>query len=99
MDLTRTGVPFEWEESQWNSMQHLKDKILKSPALRHIDYESGQEVILAVNTSVIAVGYILFQEGEDGKCYTNRFGSISLTEVESHYLQVKLKLYGLFQAL
>lgn len=67
--------------------------------LRHIDYESGWEVILAVDTSVIAVGYILFQEGEDGKHYPNCFGSISLTEVESRYLQAKLKLYGLFQAL
>jgi hypothetical protein len=45
------------------------------------------------------VGFILFQEGEDGKRYPNRFGSISLTEVESHYSQVKLELYSLFRAL
>ena len=80
-------------------MQRLKDKILKSPVLRRIDYKSGQEVILAVDTLVIAVGYILFQEGEDGKHYPNCFGSISLTEVESHYSQAKLELYGLFRAL
>ena len=99
VDLTRKGVPFEWGESQRNSMQRLKDEILKSPALKRIDYESGREVILAVDTSVIAVGYILFQEGEDGKHYPNRFGSISLTEVESRYSQAKLELYGLFRAL
>jgi hypothetical protein len=80
-------------------MQHLKDKILKSPALQCLDYESGHEVILAVDTSVITVGFILFQEGEDGKRYPNRFGSITLTEVESCYSQVKLELYGLFHAL
>jgi hypothetical protein len=80
-------------------MQHLKDEIIKSPALRRLDYASGWEVILAVDTSVIVVGYILSQEGDDGKCYLNRFGSLSLMEVESHYSQVKLELYGLFRAL
>jgi hypothetical protein len=56
-------------------------------------------VILAVDTSIIAVGYILFQVGEDGKRYPNRFGSITLNEVESRYSQAKLELYGLFHAL
>ena len=48
---------------------------------------------------VIAVGFILSQEGEDGKRYPNRFGSISLTSVESQYSQAKLDLYGLFHSL
>jgi hypothetical protein len=64
-------------------MQCLKDKIIKSPALHRLDYASGHEVILAVDTSVIVVGYILSQEGDDGKCYPNHFRSLSLTEVES----------------
>ena len=80
-------------------MIHLKDEIIQSPALQHLDYESGQEVVLAVDTSVIAVGFILSQEGEDGKHYPNRFGSISLTSVESRYSQAKLKLYRLFRSL
>jgi reverse transcriptase-like protein len=96
VDLTQKGVLFEWGEPQKEAMQRLKDEILKSPALRRLDYESGREVILAVDTSVIAVGFILFQEGEDGKRYPNRFGSLSLTEVESRYSQAKLELYGLF---
>ena len=48
---------------------------------------------------MIAVGYILSQEGDDGKHYPNRFGSIRLSDVESHYSQAKLELYGLFRAL
>ena len=48
---------------------------------------------------MIAVGYILLQEGEDGKRYLNRFGSISLTEVKSRYSQAKLELYRLFRSL
>ena len=80
-------------------MQHLKDAICHSPTFCHLDYEFGCEVILAVDTSAIAIRYILSQEGDDGKRYPNQFGSISLTEVESHYSQAKLKLYGLFHTL
>ena len=64
-----------------------------------MDYKSDQEVVLTVDTSVITVGFILSQEGEDGKHYPNCFGSISLTSAESQYSQAKLKLYGLFHSL
>ena len=80
-------------------MIRLKDEIIQSPALRRLDYESSREVVLTVDTSVIAVGFILSQEGEDGKRYPNRFGSISLTSVKRWYSQAKLKLYGLFRSL
>ena len=80
-------------------MQCLKDMICHSPTLHQLDYMSRKKVILAVNTSYIVVRFILLQIRNDGKQYSNHFGSISLTEVESHYLQVKLKLYRLFHAL
>ena len=80
-------------------MIRLKDKIIQSPALRRLDYKSGQEVVLTVDTLVIAVGFILSQEVKDGKRYPNHFGSISLMSVESRYSQAKLKLYGLFRSL
>jgi hypothetical protein len=96
VNLTCKGIPFEWDNTHRAAMARLKDKIVKSPTLCHIDYECGQEVILAVDTSIIAVRYILLQIGEDGKCYPNWFGSITLNEVESRYSQAKLELYGLF---
>ena len=97
--LTQKGILFEWGKAQRAAMIRLKDEIIQSPALWRLDYESGQEIVLAVDTLVIAVGFILSQEGEDGKRYPNRFGSISLTSVESRYSQAKLKLYGLFCSL
>ena len=54
---------------------------------------------LYINTSVIAIGFIMSQEGEDGKRYPNHFGSISLTSIESRYSQAKLELYRLFRSL
>ena len=80
-------------------MIRLKDQIIQSLALWHLDYKSGREVVLAVDTSVITVSFILSQEGEDGKRYPNCFGSISPTSIESQYSQAKLELYGLFRSL
>ena len=99
VNLTRKGVPFEWGDAQHDAIAHLKDKIIRSPALRWLDYASSREVVLAVDTSLIAVGFILSQEGEDGKHYPNRFCSISLMSVKSRYSQAKLKLYGLSRVL
>jgi len=79
-------------------MQHPKDAICLSPTLRRLDYTSGYEVILAVDTLKIAVGYILSQDGEDGRKYLNCFGLLTLMDIESCYSQAKLELYRLFQA-
>jgi len=99
INLTKKDVPFEFGDEHREAVQTLKDSILESPALRHLDYECDHEVILAVDMSVVAVGFILLQLGKDGKCYPNRFGSIALSEVESRYSQAKLELYGLFHTL
>ena len=99
IDLTQKGVTFIWKEPQHLVMQCLKDTICHSPTLCWLNYMSGNKVILAVDTSYIVVRFISLQIGNDGKWYPNHFGSISLMEVESHYLQVKLELYRLFCAL
>ena len=39
--LTRKGIPFKWGEAQRAAMICLKDKIIQSPALRCLDYESS----------------------------------------------------------
>ena len=80
-------------------MDYLKHAIIHSPALWPINYESDLLVILAVDTSNIAVGYILMQLGEDGQCYPACFRSISLNEHKRRYSQAKLELFGLFRAL
>jgi hypothetical protein len=99
INLTKKDVPFIFGAEQHEAMQILKDAVLSSPALKCLDYASECEVMLAVDTSNITIGFILLQVGEDGKRYQSRFRSIVLTEVESHYSQVKLELYGLFRAL
>ena len=54
-----------------------------------------------VDTSFIAVGFILSQENLENPWlrYHSRFGSITLNEQECHFSQPKLELYGLYCAL
>jgi hypothetical protein len=75
--------------------------MISSPAIRAIDYNSEQTVYLSVDTSYIAIGYVLAQQmpGSDTKRYPSRFGSMLLNEREANYSQPKLEFYGLFRSL
>jgi hypothetical protein len=81
--------------------EKLKAAIISLPAIRAIDYNSKQTVYLSVNTSYIAIGYVLAQQmpGSDTKHYPSCFGSMLLNEREANYSQLKLELYGLFRSL
>jgi hypothetical protein len=69
INLMKKDAPFVFGAEQREAMQILKDAVLSSPALKRLDYASEREVILAVDTSNIAIGFILLQVGEDGKRY------------------------------
>ena len=99
--LTRKDIPWEWSEEQIRAMGDLRDAVINSPALKPLDYESDSPVILAVDTSYIAVGYFLCHcSPEDVKRRNySRFGSITLNEREARFSQAKLEIYGLFRAL
>ena len=99
--LTRKGAEWEFGRNQLAAMEDLKEALLKSPALRPIDYHSESPVILSVDTSYIAVGYLLSQCDPDNPKfrYHSRFGSITLNEREARFSQPKLELYGLYRAL
>ena len=97
--LTKKDVPFVWGELEQSSMDTLKSAILSSPAIRPLDYSSSNEVILAVDSSHIAVGYILSQVDDNAKRHPARFSPIMWNDRESRCSQAKLELYSLFRAL
>ena len=97
--LTRKNVPFIWESAEQLAMDQLKEAVIASPAIQPINYLSGNEVILAVDSSLIACGWILFQLDDGGLRRPSRFGSITWTIRKSRYSQAKIELYGLFRAL
>lgn len=101
VDLTRKDADFIWLPLHTESQRTLQEAIEASPALRPLDYASEAPVILAVDTSIIAVGFALLQEDlKDPKLrYLNRCGSIAMNTRESNYSQPKLELYGVYRAL
>ena len=99
--LTRKDAVFEWGAEQEAAQADLKKAVLESPALRAINYKSSASVILAVDTSQLAVGYFLAQcdEANPKVRYFSRFGSITLNDREARFSQPKLELYGLYRSL
>ena len=99
--LTQKGTKWEFGQKQIDAMNNLKDALLNSPALRPINYKSEAPVILSVDTSHIAVGYLLAQcDPKNPRLrYYARFGSIMLNDRESRFSQAKLELYGLYHTL
>ena len=59
--LTHKGTEWEFGQEQLAAMKDLKEVLFSSPALRPIDYHSNLPVILYMDTSYIAVSYILSQ--------------------------------------
>jgi hypothetical protein len=97
--LTHTNVSFEWTPEAQNAMDILKTAVINSPAIRPLNYQSSNEVILAVDSSHIACGWILQQLDDEKRRRPAHFGSITWNDREGRYSQSKIELYGLFRAL
>ena len=84
VNLTQKGVPFHFGLEQLAAQEDLKAALIASPALRPIDYTSNSPVILAVDTSSIAVAFYLCQADPENphRRYFARFGSICLNDRE-----------------
>jgi hypothetical protein len=98
--FTRKDWPFIFGPEQLTAQEDLKQALVDSPTIRAINYKSDSPVILAVDTSHIAVSYHLCQCDPDDpkKRHYARFGSITLNDRESHFSQPKLELYGLYRS-
>ena len=99
--LLRKGVPFTWGPDEQKSMDELKEALINHVPLGNIDYESDGAVVLAVDTSYMAVGYYIYQEEIDTmqKKIFVKFGSITLKDREARFSQPKRELFGLKRAL
>ena len=98
-ELVRHDAEFVWDDRREAAFQALKEAITSPPALHPIDYTSDRPIVLSVDSSIIAVGFILSQLDEKERKRPARYGSIPMNEREARYSQPKLELYGLFRAL
>ena len=100
-ELLRKSKVFEWGERQENSMKELKATLLRAVPLGNIDYEDEGAVVLAVDTSYLAIGFYIYQEYPEDRKKKKfiKFGSITLNDREARFSQPKRELFGLKRAL
>lgn len=63
--LTHKDHPFEWTESQENSFNTLKEKMISTPILAHFD--NTQDLVLETDASGEGLGAVLNQTNNAGK--------------------------------
>ena len=99
--LTKKNEAFVFGKDQLDAMNDLKQALLTCPALVPLDYTSPAPVILAVDSSNIAIGIFICQCDKDNPRirYYSRFDSITLNDRESRFSQPKIEIYGLYRAL
>ncbi|KAF7373708.1 hypothetical protein MSAN_00581800 [Mycena sanguinolenta] len=99
--LTRKDVEFEWGPAQEKSMENIKEAVANAPCLKPLNYDWDSDVVLAVDTSWMAIGIQIYQVDPDDpkKRYYAKFASITLNKRESEFSQPKRELYGLKRAL
>ena len=73
-------MEFMWGGEQQAAMDTLKQHVVSAPVLAPIDYASKRLVIVAVDSSFLAVGWIVCQLDEQGCRKPSGYGSISWTE-------------------
>lgn len=99
--LLKKGVPFEWGPRQKESMALIKEGVQNAQAIRPLDYEGQGAIVLAVDSSYIAVGFYIYQEdiNDPKRHYYAKFGSRPMNDREARFSQPKRELFGLKEAL
>ena len=101
---------FLFDDEAHNAMEKLKQAMASAPVLVHLDYNTASLIILpprasdkglvivAVNSCSNSARWIIFQHQKEEK-HLALYGSCTFSKVETHYLQPKCELYGIFHAL
>ena len=99
--LKKKNIPFEWGHKQIESMEAIKEGVRTAQAIRPLDYEGQGPIVLAVDTSYIAIGFYIYQEDviNPKRHYFAKFGSRVLNDREARFSQPKRELFGLKEAL
>ena len=94
-ELVRHDAEFVWDDRRGAAFQALKEAITSPPALHPIDYTSDRPVVLSVDSSIIAVGFILSQLDEkERKRQQSQYHESS----SQHHCNIKLSLMLLYSA-
>lgn len=93
--LTRSDVPFEWDQEQDNAFQKLKQYISSDLVLGYYNVKDRTQVI--ADASPVGLGAILIQFNENGPRIIT-YASKSLSNVEKRYAQTEKEALALVWA-
>lgn len=99
--LTKKNVKFVWGPEQIKSMELLKEGVRQAKAIRPLDYEGQGNIVLAVDSSYIGIGFYIYQEdlNDPKRHYYAKFGSKVMNDCEARFSQPKRELFGMKEAL
>src|ERR1700753_1524639 len=99
--LTCKGIIFEWGPRQELSMEALKEALKNAPCWRPLNYDWDTDIVLAVDTSWMAIGVIVYQMDliDPKKKHYAKFASLPMNSREARFSQPKRELYGIKRAL
>eukprot|EP00042_Codosiga_hollandica_P027949 m.143010 g.143010 ORF g.143010 m.143010 type:complete len:1047 (+) comp52633_c2_seq1:470-3610(+) len=82
-ELLKKSVPFVWKQKHNAAFEELKAMISKACLLYNPDMK--KELILETDASLVGLGAVLLQQGEDGTEYPVQFLSRALTDTETRW--------------
>ncbi len=85
--LLKKDVVWTWSEKAQEAFNTFKEKLLEFPIMRRPDF--NKVFILHTYWSVLGIGAILGQLGEEGKEYVIAYASRSNNKAESNYFSYK----------
>jgi hypothetical protein len=95
--LTKKGVEFQWTTAAQTAFDTLKEKMTEAPVLAHPDLTKPFE--LEVDASEYAIGAVLLQRQEDGRCHPVNYFSTTLNAAERNYDIYDLELLAIVKSL
>lgn len=93
-ELLRKKVKFRWSKECERAMAKLKELLISPPVLRPPDYTCGRPLVLTIDSSPLATGWVLGQEDGEDQMFATRFGAKIFNERQRRYPQVKRELWG-----
>jgi hypothetical protein len=96
-ELTRKDASWEWNDRQRQAFETLKHWVTSEPILAQPVL--NEQFDLEVDASGFAVGAVLLQKKEDGKCHPLRYYLATLNEAEWNYDIYNLELLAIVKAL
>ena len=85
----------EWDEELKNSFETVKKAALENVKLAYPDYSCGRSLILTVDASLVAAGYYLSQEDENGNERVIAYASNTFNKAQQAYSATERELQAI----